>query len=95
MWRLVRDLGDLTGLDIVAAARRCQAQDAAAPSGRPPGGAALALEALRWSGFIAAGGGRCRLDGEPGAEAARASRPHGRGIRRDGPIGPPPAPRRA
>ncbi len=77
MRRLVQDLGDLTGLDIVAAARCSQVRD---PAGRRVG---ATLAALRWLGLTPAGDGRCRRDERSDAIGARVSRAHGCGIRTD------------
>ena len=65
MKRLVQDLGDLTGLDIIVAAR-CAApvRDAAMRSGQPPMSTALALGVLRWLGLALAAGGRRRSDAD-------------------------------
>lgn len=76
MRRLVQDLGDLTGLDIVVAARCALVRDAAAQPDRAPTGAALALEVLRWLGLAPASGGRCRLDDRSDVDGAPSPRLH-------------------
>ncbi len=71
MMRFMRDLGDLTGLDIVAATRCAPVQAAVASPQDGEAGATPSRNALRWLGLTSVGDGRCRGGGSPHAEPVR------------------------
>lgn len=64
MKRFMQDLGELAGLDIVAAELHAPVRAAGGRPGAVLAGAALARGALRWLGLAAVDEGRCRA-GEP------------------------------
>ena len=71
MMRFMRDLGDLTGLDIVARDRCAPVQGAVASPQDGAAGATLSRSALRWLGLTPADDGRCRGGGSAHAESVR------------------------
>ena len=71
MMRFMQDLGDLTGLDIIAATWCAPVQGAAANPQDGAAGATLSRSALRWLGLTTVDGGRCRGGGSAYAEPVR------------------------
>lgn len=71
MMRFMRDLGDLTGLDIVATTRCAPVQAAVASPQDGAAEATLSRSALRWLGLTIVDDGRCRSGGSAHAEPVR------------------------